>query len=79
MDDLERTGDDEAERIQAFALVEEHVSGRPVAEIEVDGKRAQAAVGGEAEGGVFVEDAPVEMDADVRLHVRRAVVEHLEE
>lgn len=44
---------------------------------EVHGEGPEAAIGGEAEGGVLVEHFTVQMDAYVGLHVFGAVVQHL--
>ena len=41
---------------------------------EVHGQGSEAAVAGQPEGRMLVEDLPVQVDADVRLHVLRAIV-----
>ena len=45
---------------------------------EVHGQGSEAAVAGQPEGRVFVEDLPVQVHADVSLHVLGAIVQHLE-
>jgi len=77
LNDLERAGHNETQRVDALALVEQHVTGRPMTDAEVDGERAQTAVTGESERRVFVENDAVEMHADVGAHVRRTVVQYL--
>ena len=56
----------------------EEVAGRRVSHGEVHGEGAEAAVGGQPEGRVLVEDLPVEVDADVGLHVLGRKVQNLE-
>lgn len=47
--------------------------------LEVHGERAQTPVGREPKRRVLVEHFPVEVNANIRLHIFRAVVEHLSE
>ena len=56
----------------------EEIAGRAVRHGEVHGEGAEAAVGGQPEGRVLVEDLPVEVDADVGLHVLGRKVQNLE-
>jgi len=46
--DFERARYNEAQRVDAFALVEQHVAGRPVTDGEVDGEGTQTAVTGQS-------------------------------
>ena len=56
----------------------EEVAGRAVRHGEVHGEGAEAAVRGQPEGRVLVEHLTVQVDADVGLHVLRAVVKDLQ-
>ena len=44
---------------------------------KVHGQSPEAAVGGQPKGRMLVEDFPVQVDADVGLHVLGAVIQHL--
>lgn len=57
--------------------MEEHVTGSPVTEGEVDGQGTQTALAGQPKGRVFVEDRAIQMNADVGSHVGWTVVQHL--
>jgi hypothetical protein len=57
--------------------VKEQISGRRVRHGEVHGERAEASVAGQSKGRMFVEDLPVQVNADVGLHVLRAIIQHL--
>lgn len=52
---------------------------RGVTHREVHGERSEAPVGGQAEGGVLVEDLPVQVDAYIRFHILGTVIQHLTE
>ena len=56
----------------------EEIAGRAVRHGEVHGEGAEAAVRGQPEGRVLVEHLTVQVDADVGLHVLRAVVKDLQ-
>lgn len=77
LDHLEATRHDEAQRVDGLARVVQQVAGRRVRHVEVHGQRAQASVGRQPERRVLVEHLAVEVHADVRLHVLRAVIQHL--
>lgn len=69
LDDFQGARDHEAESVDALPNVEDEVAGGAVSGLKLHGQGAQAAVAGQAEGRVVVEDLPVEVDADVRPHV----------
>lgn len=69
LNDLQGTGDDEAEGVHALADVEYEVPGCTVGSLKLHSQRAQAAVAGEPERRVVVEDLSVKVDADVGPHV----------
>lgn len=78
LDHLQRSRDNEAQRVDGLARVVQKVSGRRMSHGEVHGQRSEAAVAGQPEGRMFVEDLSVEVDANVGLHVLRAVIQHLD-
>lgn len=69
LNDFEGTGDHKAESVHALPHVEDEVTGGTMSGLKLHGQRAKAAVAGQAERRVVVEDLPVEVDADVRPHV----------
>lgn len=69
LNDFEGTRDHEAESVDALTNMEDEVARGAVGGLKLHGQGAKAAVAGQAEGRVVVEDLPVEVDADVRPHV----------
>ena len=55
----------------------QQIAGRRVGHAEMHSQCPQAPVTGQPEGRMLVEHLPVEVDANVRFHVFRAVVEYL--
>ena len=74
---FQRSRGNKTQGFQTLPLVEEHVSGRPVAQGEVDCQSPEAAVTGQSKGGLFVEDLSVQMDTNVSTHVSRTVAQYL--
>lgn len=77
LNDFKGTGHNKAEGIDRLAGVVEQVAGGGMRHGEVHGEGPQATVRRQSEGGMLVEHFPVQMDADVRLHVFGAEVQHL--
>jgi len=77
LDDLEWPGDDEADGVEAFSLVEHDITWRDVEDGEADRQCPEAAVVGAAERRVLVKHSSVEMDTDVRSRTRRTVTQYL--
>lgn len=77
MNDLQRSADDEAERVNGLAHMVEQIPRRRVVHAKVHGHGAEAAVTGQPKGRMLVEDLPIQVNANVRSHVLRTVAEHL--
>lgn len=74
LDDLKWTGDNEAERVKTFSLVEDDVTGCAVDDVEVDGESAQTSITGQTEGGMHVEHLAVKVHTDVGHHIFGTIV-----
>jgi hypothetical protein len=71
---LNRPGDDETQRIEAFALVENDLARSAVNSCEVNGEFAQTAFAAKAKCWIFGKHSPVEVKAQVAFHILRTVV-----
>lgn len=78
LNDLQWPRDHKAQRIQALSGVIDEVAWGAVGGLELDGQGAEAAVAGQPEGRVLVEDFPVQVHTDIGPHVLGADGENLQ-
>jgi len=74
LDNLEGSCDDKAEIVNTFSSVIQEIPRGGMTHCEVHGEGTETPVRGETEGRMLIEDFPIEVDADVGLHVLGTVV-----
>jgi len=77
LNDLQRPGDNEAEQVETFALMKDHVARSTVDPVEMHGQRTQASAARQTKRRVLGEDRSVQVYAEVCLHVLWTAVHHL--
>lgn len=77
LEDLDGAARDEVERGEHVAAVHQRVTGGRVGGLEPHGQGAEAAVGGAVEGLAALQQALVEVEADVGLQALRETLQHL--